>query len=32
MHFSGNIAELDDTPLDYCRYCATYFRDAVHRC
>lgn len=32
MHFSGNLAELDDTPLYYCRYCATYFRDAVHRC
>ena len=32
MHFSGNLAELDDTPLDYCRYCATYFRDALRRC
>jgi archaemetzincin len=32
MHFSGNLSELDDTPLYYCRYCATYFRDAVHRC
>ena len=31
MHFSGNLAELDDTPLDYCRYCATYFRDTLRR-
>jgi archaemetzincin len=31
MHYSGNLAELDDTPLDYCRYCATYFRDAFRR-
>lgn len=31
MHFSGNLTELDETPLFYCRYCATFFRDALHR-
>jgi archaemetzincin len=31
MHFAGHLAELDETPLDYCRYCTTYFRDAVRR-
>ena len=31
MHYSGNLAELDDTPLDYCRYCTTYFRDTLRR-
>jgi len=31
MHFSGHLAELDETPLYYCRYCATYFRDALRR-
>lgn len=31
MHFSGNLAELDETPFYYCRYCATYFRDALRR-
>jgi len=31
MHFSGNLAELDESPLYYCRYCATYFRDALRR-
>ena len=31
MHFSGNLADLDGTPLDYCRYCTTYFRDALRR-
>jgi archaemetzincin len=31
MHFSGNLTELDETPLYYCRYCATYFRDALRR-
>jgi len=25
MHFSGHLAELDETPLYYCRYCATIF-------
>ena len=31
MHFSGNLAELDDTPLYFCRYCATYYRDILRR-
>jgi archaemetzincin len=31
MHFSGNLAELDETPLYYCRYCDTYFHDALRR-
>ena len=27
MHFSGNLEDLDLTPLNLCRYCARYFRD-----
>jgi archaemetzincin len=30
MHFSVNLTDLDETPLYFCRYCATYFRD-IHR-
>ena len=31
MHFSGNLATLDKTPLYFCRYCTVYFRDALKR-
>ena len=31
MHFSGNLEDLDSTPLYFCRYCTTYLRDALHR-
>ena len=31
MHFSGGLEDLDRTPLFYCRYCTTYFRDALRR-
>jgi archaemetzincin len=30
MHFSGNLEELDLTPLHLCRYCARYFRDETN--
>ena len=29
MHFSGDLGQLDQTPLYFCRYCATFFRDAT---
>jgi archaemetzincin len=29
MHYSGGLADLDDTPLYFCRYCNTYFHDAI---
>jgi len=31
MHFSGNLETLDNIPLDFCRYCSAYFRDALTR-
>jgi archaemetzincin len=31
MHFSGGIQDLDRIPLYLCRYCSTYFRDALRR-
>jgi len=31
MHYSGGIADLDSIPLYFCRYCNTYFRDALAR-
>ncbi len=31
MHFSGELDDLDSTPLYYCRYCSSYFRDALGR-
>ena len=31
MHYSGGIADLDNIPLYFCRYCNTYFRDALVR-
>jgi archaemetzincin len=32
MHYSGGLADLDTIPLYFCRYCNTYFRDALGRC
>ncbi len=29
MHYSGGLADLDDIPLYFCRYCNTYFQDAL---
>ncbi len=29
MHFSGGLRDLDRTPLNFCRYCSTYLRDAL---
>lgn len=29
MHYSGGLADLDAIPLYFCRYCSTYFRDAL---
>jgi archaemetzincin len=31
MHYSGGLADLDSIPLYFCRYCNTYFRDALGR-
>jgi archaemetzincin len=31
MHYSGGLADLDDIPLYFCRYCNTYFQDALAR-
>jgi archaemetzincin len=31
MHYSGGLADLDNIPLYFCRYCNTYFRDALAR-
>ena len=31
MHYSGGLADLDTIPLYFCRYCNTYFRDALAR-
>ncbi|MCP4681038.1 MAG: zinc metallopeptidase [Desulfobacterales bacterium] len=31
MHFSGELDDLDKTPLNFCRYCAVYFRDALQK-
>ena len=31
MHYSGGLADLDSIPLYFCRYCHTYFRDALLR-
>jgi archaemetzincin len=31
MHYSGGLTDLDDIPLYFCRYCNTYFRDALVR-
>jgi len=29
MHYSGGLADLDYLPLYFCRYCHTYFQDAL---
>jgi archaemetzincin len=29
MHYSGGLTDLDNTPLYFCRYCNTYFQDAL---
>jgi archaemetzincin len=31
MHYSGGLTDLDDIPLYFCRYCNTYFKDALTR-
>lgn len=31
MHYSGGLADLDSIPLYFCRYCNTYFQDALLR-
>jgi archaemetzincin len=31
MHYSGGLADLDHIPLYFCRYCNTYFQDALSR-
>ena len=31
MHFSGELEDLDKTPLYLCRYCTLYFRDALEK-
>ncbi len=31
MHFSGELGQLDETPLYFCRYCSTYFGDSLGR-
>jgi len=31
MHYSGGLADLDSIPLYFCRYCNTYFKDALGR-
>jgi archaemetzincin len=29
MHFSGGLSELDDLPMQFCRYCRRYVKEAV---
>jgi archaemetzincin len=31
MHYSGGLEDLDDCPLYFCRYCSTYFQDALNK-
>jgi archaemetzincin len=31
MHYSGGLEDLDNIPLYFCRYCNTYFKDALVR-
>ena len=31
MHFSGDLEDLDHTPLYFCRYCLAYYQDALSR-
>jgi archaemetzincin len=30
MHFSGGLADLDRLPFNYCRYCRTFFTEALN--
>jgi archaemetzincin len=29
MHFAGGVAQLDNTPLYFCRYCSVFLRDSL---
>ena len=31
MHFSGDLEDLDQTPLYFCRYCSAYYQDGLSR-
>jgi archaemetzincin len=31
MHFSGNVEELDMSPLYFCRYCSLRFKNILHQ-
>lgn len=31
MHFSGNIQDLDETPIYLCRHCSTFLKDCLLR-
>jgi len=31
MHFSGSLADLDQLPFSFCRYCAQFIREATRR-
>ncbi len=31
MHFSGDLEDLDKTPLYFCRYCSVFLRDALKK-
>ena len=31
MHFAGDLEELDNSRIGFCRYCRAYFRDALTR-
>jgi archaemetzincin len=31
MHFSGDLEDLDHTPLYFCRYCSAYYQDTLCR-
>ncbi len=31
MHFSGDLADLDASPLIFCRYCTAFFRENLSR-
>ena len=31
MHFSGGIQDLDETPINLCRYCSTFLKDRLLR-
>ena len=31
MHFSGDLKELDNTPIYFCRYCSSRFKNIFHQ-